>query len=319
MLEYMIHQMPQLDLIPRLIQAWHACLPMTPEKPYLPVRKILSNNMLRSAVKQCDLANTKAAINDFGADINFQDDYHETALHKACYFGHTEIVELLLTAGARTDIEDHNHQKAIDLIHSGEKKNTILWHFRFYEFLRIVKGGNKDAVKQYLADYPDFMLANLAPAKQELLFTSALSLLISNERVAIIRMLFNVPVEDGKAQNPFRSLILRCTYLSHDCKNNTDPVKIAVSRNDRAVVKLLIELGANKDDRANELTAVEFARSIGNTELADDMIKMFAKEKYKRKYATSLAASSGIFYNSITGSIHANSAFVPPSPPKTAP
>ncbi|WCR58016.1 ankyrin repeat domain-containing protein [Wolbachia endosymbiont of Ctenocephalides felis wCfeJ] len=48
-----------------------------------------------------------------GADIDAQDNLGRTALHYASYFNNTDMVELLLEAGAQTNIKDNNDKKPL--------------------------------------------------------------------------------------------------------------------------------------------------------------------------------------------------------------
>ncbi len=297
MLEFFINEMSPLSLYAPLARAWKTCQAMTPVNQL--TSKMLSNNMLRCAVKQGHLEHVRSALHEYGADINYQDHSKETALHKACYFGYVEIVEFLLASGAMTHIEDQHQEKPIDVIHTGEFSHAIVNLFHYYEFLHLLQAGNKGSIKEYLIDHPNLLLGHLSSKKQKQLFTAALDLPVSNDRVEIIRMLFNVPVADDQLKKNESNLVLRQLYWDEakDDKNETIPLHMAIYKNDFPVVKLLIKLGANKDDKANDMTGVAYARSLGHHDLADGMIAKFAKESYKRKHRCVLAAPCTMFAN----------------------
>jgi hypothetical protein len=61
------------------------------------------NNDLLWAAQDGDIKNMKLAL-DRNADINFQNDWSQTALIKAAHRGHEEAVQLLIKAGAHLDL-----------------------------------------------------------------------------------------------------------------------------------------------------------------------------------------------------------------------
>jgi len=50
-----------------------------------------------------------------GVHVDIRDEYGRTALHDACYYGHREIVHVILDAGADTSFNDEfGHTPRID-------------------------------------------------------------------------------------------------------------------------------------------------------------------------------------------------------------
>lgn len=60
---------------------------------------------LFEAVKEGDAGKVKRIL-ALGIDIDAKDEYERTALHDACYYGHTEIAQLLIDAGADESLVD---------------------------------------------------------------------------------------------------------------------------------------------------------------------------------------------------------------------
>lgn len=54
-------------------------------------------------------------VNNDPSAINLQSDNGNTPLHLAAFWGHNEVVKLLLDAGARTDIVNKKNRTALDL------------------------------------------------------------------------------------------------------------------------------------------------------------------------------------------------------------
>jgi len=61
---------------------------------------LLPKLALFDAAKRGDTELLEAMLQRGGLDIEERDEYHETALHWACYRGHPEVVRMLLAAGA---------------------------------------------------------------------------------------------------------------------------------------------------------------------------------------------------------------------------
>jgi ankyrin repeat protein len=66
---------------------------------------------------------------DAKADIDTQNDDNETALMYAAYDSQTKTVELLLNAGANTNLQDKNGKKAIDHSANAEIRNLLKSRF----------------------------------------------------------------------------------------------------------------------------------------------------------------------------------------------
>ena len=63
---------------------------------------------------------------EFGLDPNVQDYNGDTALHDACRFGHASVVGHLLAHGARTDVANKQGQTALDVaLFSGSAKYGV--------------------------------------------------------------------------------------------------------------------------------------------------------------------------------------------------
>ncbi|WP_457621183.1 ankyrin repeat domain-containing protein [Persephonella sp.] len=92
------------------------------------------DSMLISAAKDGDVKLLQLAIAK-GADINTTDDRGGTALHWAVYYGHEDIVKILLLHGANPFLEDKNgispyrlaqikgKSEILDLIDTYRKRN----------------------------------------------------------------------------------------------------------------------------------------------------------------------------------------------------
>ena len=71
-----------------------------------------SGDLLVYYAQSGDLHGVRAAL-AAGADINYQDRVHRTALFLAAYNGHKEIVEILLRAGANPNLQDLDGDTAL--------------------------------------------------------------------------------------------------------------------------------------------------------------------------------------------------------------
>lgn len=86
-------------------------------------KQIIANHLLLQSAKQGIFEFAKFALKN-GADVNAKDHF-ETALHKAAYYGHTAIVELLLQHHCKTDITDGNGSTAIRIAANDEIKKLL--------------------------------------------------------------------------------------------------------------------------------------------------------------------------------------------------
>jgi len=247
---------------------------------YTRVRKVLAANMLKISVKQGNLEEVKRAIGDFKADIDTQDASLETALHKAAYLSHLKIVEYLLESGAKTDIQDRHDQTAIQAA-SGENKDSIIRLIKHYELLRCVRKGDLDGLEKIIAVYADQGLNNYYILEERNLLVAALRI----SRVA-----------DQNKRSEIIQLLLTNGMNVNTVVGQSTPLHIAVSLDDKEVIKLLIKAGAMKDNKNNaNQTVVEFARATRKSDLADYMLEKFAKEKIKKKHSIVATSSFTTF------------------------
>jgi len=72
-----------------------------------------------------DLDMLKLLVEDRSADVNFQDNTGQTALHYAVSCGHEEICKYLVGRGARIDVQDEDGITALELC-SDERLKSIL-------------------------------------------------------------------------------------------------------------------------------------------------------------------------------------------------
>ncbi|NPA58483.1 MAG: ankyrin repeat domain-containing protein [Aquificae bacterium] len=89
------------------------------------------DDMLIVSAQLGDVERVKLALAK-GADVNAQDDKGGTALHWAVFYGHGDIVRLLLMHGANPDIKDRNGITPVDVARINGRKEMlkILEEFR---------------------------------------------------------------------------------------------------------------------------------------------------------------------------------------------
>lgn len=278
MLTLLIDKYPKEGGIVFLMQTYNKTRDLKSDEHVL-VRKLLSDAMLKTAVKQGNLQEVDKAFREFRVDVDAQDSYHETALHKAAYLSHLNIVEFLLDVGARTDIKDRNNQTAIQAA-SGENKEAIIRLIKHCELLRCVQRGDKENLERLMTEYADLGLNHCCHSENKNLLVAAIRMTRSvdqSKRIEIIKLLLN----NGANTNLVVSDVTQQPFSGND----TTPLHIAVSLDDRDAIKLLVKAGAlrgNKNDQHQ--TVVEYARAIKKPELADYMLEQFAKEKVKKKH-----------------------------------
>lgn len=117
---------PKLTIHPVLQQIYE----LAPDES---VKKIIANFMLFIAVKQSNLDHVAEALQK-NANINAQNDYQESALHKAVYLKLPDIVHFLLENNADTELQDRGQQTPIQVTSDPAMKLLI----STYRLLRAV-------------------------------------------------------------------------------------------------------------------------------------------------------------------------------------
>ena len=62
-----------------------------------------------------------------GLDLNAQNFYEQTALHRAAWAGHTKIMRMLIKAGADVNIRDDEHKTAFDIFKEDRPDKYHKW------------------------------------------------------------------------------------------------------------------------------------------------------------------------------------------------
>jgi len=101
------------------------------QPPPIAVRCIGSTNILHQACKQNNIdIVTKILSQEYAMyrpDINGKDSHGSTALHEASYFGHDEIVRLLIKAGSYMLVRDANGRTALHRVNRNKSQNRLLF------------------------------------------------------------------------------------------------------------------------------------------------------------------------------------------------
>lgn len=245
-------------------------------EPYKKVLKLLSDNMLKIAVKQGNLEEVTSAVQDFQADVNAQDASQETALHKACYLSYLSIVEFLLKVGARIDIKDSNGQIAIQTA-SGSSKDKIHHAIQHEELLRCIQKGDKEGFEMLLPYYVSSgQMSDYFHNADTHLVVAALKMpsIIDQEiRLGILKLL----LENGA--------VVGMHAMVKDKPVLHFAVELDNAIDNKAAIKLLINAGLTKDLKdIQQQTVIQYARQLGKDELADYMLEKFKSVQVKRKH-----------------------------------
>ncbi|CAF0724108.1 unnamed protein product [Didymodactylos carnosus] len=96
--------------------------------PPINARRFGYTNTLHKACRQgsIELVKRILSIDLYRPDINAKDSIGSTALHDACYFGHDDIVRLLLKAGAHVLARDTDGATALHRAAAGNRPSTLL-------------------------------------------------------------------------------------------------------------------------------------------------------------------------------------------------
>lgn len=259
---------------------------------HIAIRKLLSDCMLTTAIKQGKIADVAKACREYKADIDAQDSRHETALHKAAYLSHLNIVEYLLNLGANTSMtNDSNNQTAIQAA-SGDNRENIIKLIQHYELLRCILKGDKENLERLMGEYADLGLNQYADSGIKNLLVTAI---ISS----------NHPNQNNHSE--IIKLLLSNGANPNVTAGTRTPLHAAVELDDKESIKLLIKAGALKDNKNRDgQTVIEYARVLHKSELADYMLERFAKEKVKAKHGIVSKSTFTKFGNS------------EPTPPETS-
>lgn len=264
-------------------------------KDHANARELLANHMLVIAVKQNNVHEVKSAVLEYHADINAQEEVSkETALHKASYLSCEGVVEFLLEAGAKTDFLDQ-YERTAGSIATGANKARIEGLIKHFEVLNSIKNCDKEGVQKQLKDYALLEKPTLQDGDANLVI-AALKLSKTIDKTRRLELLRTL-LDSGESVNAF--------------VNGSTPLHEAVALDTdfdtKDAIVLLIKAGALKGNTNNQQkTAIEHARALGKSDLADFMIEQFAKNEVKKKHSLN---SGGAFFAKPTQFALENEAF----------
>jgi hypothetical protein len=144
---FIIDSGPQIAGIESLIRYYQACADglicilsnefIQGQPPPIAARCIGSTNTLHRACKKGNFDIVKKLFSPqyliHCSDINGKDSHGSTALHEASYFGHDDIVRLLIKAGSHVFARDANGATALHRVNKIKMKISIQKN-KFYYF-----------------------------------------------------------------------------------------------------------------------------------------------------------------------------------------
>lgn len=86
-----------------------------------------------------------------GADVNARDYWKFTPLHEAAAKGKVEVCSLLIRCGADPYLKDIHNKTAIDVAVNDKLRNRIVYEYCGYTFLNYIRNGEYSKLKKYLS------------------------------------------------------------------------------------------------------------------------------------------------------------------------
>ena len=187
---------------------------------------------LTVACKEGNLAIFSALL-DAGADINLRNKFGETPLIVASLYGYPELVDILLKANANVDAKDNLDKTALYL---------ASWR------------GNIETVRLLLQ-------AGANVNKKAFLDREPLLIALQENHLEVAKILLN----SGANPNISKVHILQASMEEDLCLPPTTPLSTAISTGNAALVRLLLDSGADTTVVPNQF--VYNAVESGNTEI----------------------------------------------------
>ena len=238
-----------------------------------------------------EAGNTKRLIStlQYVRNINFVDDQKETALHKAAARGHKDVVQLLLSKGASTEV--------MDVFNSTPLHNAAWNGYTGIVELLLSKGASIEAMDESYRTPLHDAVYNAETSPVELPLTNG----ASGASGASIEILNNFTSlhRAGRWDNARTVELLLSKGASVEAVDefNNTPLHAAASRGLNSIVELLLSKGASVEamDKSNR-TPLHNAASTGDTNTVELLLSKGASvEAMDQSNRTPLhdAASSG--------------------------
>ncbi len=214
----------------------------------------LAFNWLMIGISQGDYKKVEQAINN-GADVNGNDNYHNTPLTSACYKPNHKIVELLLKNGAKVNMRNDNGYLPLHFAAGSGNIETIKILIKYGVNLFLKDCDDKLAVDWAIEDdmkeTAEFLKQEMDKQNQKFLRA------VANNDLEEVKKLIKQGVDiNTKDEKGF-------TALSHAC---------LITKNIE-MIELLIDNGADIDTKTNEgNTPLISACYFGNNDVVDCLV-----------------------------------------------